>query len=154
MALDLVTEEYAWWTEHRAPEHTVSGEFLSLWNYPVGRAELSDAHKAAIRQFLEIQLLGGRRRAAQFELSVRGHASPSGESSRNDQLSLQRAQGVRDYLQSLGFERITLGSAGADEPVDGDRSGLGLARDRRTTILRFAPSPPPPGGVGRFLGDP
>lgn len=155
MVLDLVTEEYAWWQEHRAPEHTVAGDYLSLWNYPVGRAELSDAHKAAIRNFLAVQLLGGPRRAAQFELSVRGHASPSGESSRNDQLSLQRAQRVRDYLTMLGFERITLGSAGADEPVDGDRSGLGLARDRRTTILRFAPTPPPPsGGVGPFIDGP
>jgi hypothetical protein len=158
MAVAVLTEEETFWRKNPAPEFTVGGDTLTLWNYPVARTDLSAGHKAAIDRFLAIELIG--RRPLEVVLTIRGHASPTGERAANSDLALRRAQGVRTYLMSLGADKnlVTLSSAGGTEPLDGDRSGLALARDRRVVVVKFHPTAPTPepkkGDVGPFLGDP
>jgi len=155
MAAAQLSDDEKWWREHPAPESTVSGETLTLWNYPVARADLAAQHKAAIDRFLEIERLAPP--PLDVVLNIRGHASPTGETAINSDLSLTRAQNVRTYLQSIGAQKgkLTLSSAGATEPVDGDRSGLALARDRRVVVIKFHPTPPPkPSDGGPFIDDP
>lgn len=143
MATLVLTDEEKWWREHPAPESTVSGNTLTLWNYPVARTELAAEHKTAIDSFLELERLYSPNPLDVF-LNVRGHASPTGENFSNSDLSLSRAQAVRAYLLSLGAQKnqLLLDSAGANEPLNGDRSGFALAQDRRVVIVKFHPTAP------------
>lgn len=151
MALALLTEEERWWRAHPNPETNVSGDTLTLWNYPVARSELANPHRAAVDNFLQIE---GLAEPMTVELKVRGHASPTGENTANRNLALARAQAVEKYLQSLGAQskNIHATSAGSSEPLDGDRSGFGLARDRRVVIVKLTP-PPPKNEGGALLPD-
>lgn len=157
MALALLTEEETWWRQHPSPEFDLAGSTLTLWNYPVNKVDLEPGHKQAIDRFLSIERL---REGAplEVELSIRGHASPTGERWNNSELAVRRAQAVRSYLMELGAQRtlVTLSSAGANEPVNGDQSGQALARNRRVVITKFTPTPKPtPVDVGPILpGEP
>lgn len=157
MALALLSEEEKWWREHPSAEFDSNESTLTLWNYPVNKTELVQRHKQAIDRFLSIERL--REGAAlEVELSIRGHASPTGERWNNSELAVRRAQGVRSYLMELGAQRklVSLSSAGATEPVNGDQSGQALARNRRVVVTKFKPAPPPvPADVGAILpGEP
>lgn len=144
MALALLTDEEKWWRDHRSAEYEISGTALTLWNYPVNKTDLAQRHKQALDKFLEIERLreGG---PLEVELSIRGHASPTGERWNNSELALRRAQGVHSYLMELGAQKklVTLSSAGGNEPINGDQSGQALARDRRVVVTKFHPTPKP-----------
>ena len=154
MGILLLTEEATWWRAHPRPEATVAGDTLTLWNYAVGRTALAAEHRAALDHFLLIENLMAPQPMT-VVLSVRGHASPTGENARNADLALGRAHAVRDHLVVFGAPRdkITVTAAGASEPLDGDRSGFALARDRRVVVIKFTPPPPKVFDGGPLLDD-
>lgn len=141
MATTLVpTAETDWANAHPVPESSVAADLLTLWNYPVGKSALSTTHQQAIRAFLQNELLGPA--SSPVELTVRGHASDSGDAQRNVALSRDRAQAVAEYLRQQGFRTIDVSWAGATEPLDPGSSGLALARNRRVDIRKYIPSKP------------
>ena len=144
MATPLRTEQ-DWARAHPVPESTVEDMLLSLWNYAVAKSDLSAEHRAAVKKFIEIDLLtSGSTGALATELFVRGHASDTGDESSNVALSRDRAEKLARFLRSEGFpeRQITVEWAGSTEPADPGSSGLSAARNRRVDLRKFVPSQP------------
>ncbi len=139
MADDPASVERAWVQEHPDPQESAFGDSLSLWNYAIGRADLAPVHQAALRDFLGVGPAGPANASA--ELSVRGHASASGASTENVNLSAARADKVGAYITTLGIKAVHTSSAGASEPEDRAPYGGAYARNRRVDVRRFYPSP-------------
>jgi outer membrane protein OmpA-like peptidoglycan-associated protein len=68
---------------------------------------------------------------------VEGHMDSSGSAAKQEALSLQRAESVRDYLVSRGIasEKIRATGIGAARPVADNRSPEGRDRNRRVEIV-------------------
>lgn len=64
---------------------------------------------------------------------IEGHTDNSGSAQRNRQLSLQRAQAVRDWLVKHGIDasRLTAEGFGADRPIDTNETEEGRSNNRR-----------------------
>jgi len=72
---------------------------------------------------------------------VVGHTDSSGSDAINDPLSLRRAESVRDYLQDrgVGANRVEVAGRGSREPVAGNDSAEGRAKNRRVEIFLREP---------------
>lgn len=68
---------------------------------------------------------------------VEGHTDSRGSNRRNQQLSQDRAEVVRNYLVSQGVkaDRISAIGKGEDEPIADNRSAEGRANNRRVEII-------------------
>ena len=69
---------------------------------------------------------------------VIGHMAPTGDADANRQLSLRRAQAIRDYLVSTyGFDRarFTVEGKGSDEPVASNDTFSGRQANRRVELF-------------------
>lgn len=68
---------------------------------------------------------------------LRGHSDQRGDDTNNDQLSLQRANAVREFLVSAGIPRarIAVEGVGARQPLDPADTPDARARNRRVEIL-------------------
>jgi len=134
--------EKDWARAHPVPESTANGDELSLWNYPVAKSDLSPEHQRALRQFLESIWFG--RSSTRLELTLRGHASDTGEADANEIYARERAQKVARFLISEGFDsrQVTVESVGAADPVDRGTSGQASARNRSVVVTRFLPAQP------------
>jgi len=68
---------------------------------------------------------------------VEGHTDSTGTDAKNDTLSQQRADSVKDYLVNRGVpsERITTRGFGASHPVTSNDSAEGRANNRRVEII-------------------
>lgn len=68
---------------------------------------------------------------------VDGHTDASGKEAYNQQLSLQRAQSVRDVLASVGMreENIQLRGLGSSVPVASNKTADGRTENRRVAIV-------------------
>lgn len=66
-----------------------------------------------------------------FRLEISGHTDDREKSPA--ELSLRRAEAVREYLQGRGIaaERLVVRGAGASEPADDNKTSAGRARNRR-----------------------
>jgi len=71
------------------------------------------------------------------KIVVEGHTDSQGSDSMNQELSMARAQSVRDYLTSHGVpaERITAQGFGPSRPVADNKSPEGRANNRRVEII-------------------
>ncbi len=80
------------------------------------------------------------REFSSINIEISGHCTPEEQ----PELCGRRAVAVRDYLVSVGVaaDRIELRNAGADEPVDTNKTAAGKARNRRIefTILSGSPA--------------
>jgi outer membrane protein OmpA-like peptidoglycan-associated protein len=78
------------------------------------------------------------------KIVVEGHTDSQGRASDNEELSLARAQSVRDYLVSRGIaqDRITAQGLGQTRPVATNKTAEGRADNRRVEIV----VQPAPGG--------
>jgi OOP family OmpA-OmpF porin len=67
-----------------------------------------------------------------FEIS--GHTDNRGTAEYNRDLSLRRAQAVKDYIVGKGIatERLTVAGFGFDRPLDDNQTAAGRAKNRRT----------------------
>ncbi len=70
-------------------------------------------------------------------VTIVGHTDSTGSPSINEPLSLQRADATRDYLATRGVasNRFTVDGRGAREPVAGNDTDAGRARNRRVEIF-------------------
>ena len=70
-------------------------------------------------------------------VTIIGHTDSTGSPAGNEPLSLQRADATRDYLVSRGVaaNRFTIDGRGAREPVAGNETEAGRARNRRVEIF-------------------
>lgn len=68
-----------------------------------------------------------------LRLRISGHTDNRGKASRNQKLSEDRANAVKDYLTSKGIEgsRIETRGVGPDEPVADNKTAAGRAQNRR-----------------------
>jgi len=66
-------------------------------------------------------------------IEISGHTSSEGDEAFNQQLSLDRAQAVKDWLIKAGTpsERITIRGAGPSEPIADNKTNAGRERNRR-----------------------
>lgn len=75
---------------------------------------------------------------------VEGHTDSQGGSTYNQDLSLRRAQAVRDYLVTRGIasDRVTATGYGLTRPIADNASPEGRANNRRVEIVVRPPSSP------------
>jgi outer membrane protein OmpA-like peptidoglycan-associated protein len=68
---------------------------------------------------------------------VEGHTDSQGSVDFNQNLSLQRAQSVRDYLVSRGIaaDRISANGLGSTRPIAPNNNPEGRANNRRVEII-------------------
>lgn len=74
-------------------------------------------------------------------VTVVGHTDSTGSDAVNDPLSLQRAESVRQYLAVRGVDtaRIAVQGRGSREPVAGNDTDAGRAKNRRVEIFLAEP---------------
>jgi len=70
-------------------------------------------------------------------VTIVGHTDSTGSPAVNEPLSLQRADATRDYLvtRGVGGNRFQIDGRGAREPVAGNDTDAGRARNRRVEIF-------------------
>ncbi len=77
------------------------------------------------------------------KIVVEGHTDSQGQASFNQDLSMKRAQTVRDYLVSRGIaaDRVTAQGLGSTRPIAENTSAEGRANNRRVEIVVQPTSP-------------
>jgi len=102
-----------------------------LLYFIAGTDELIDESKAALARMLD-----ELRRRPSPDILVIGHTDRVGNDADNDQLSLQRAQRVRESLVSQGIaaEHIRAAGRGEREPIVQTADGVDEPRNRRVEI--------------------
>lgn len=78
---------------------------------------------------------------AKLQAGVIGHASSEGDSKRNRELSLRRAENVRDTLVKKGIAtpRLTVAARGSDQPAVPNDTEEGRAKNRRVEVYFYYP---------------
>lgn len=73
-----------------------------------------------------------------IKISIEGHTDNIGSRAGNVALGLDRAKAVREFLINQGIlaDRITVSSAGGDNPVAPNNTALGRQKNRRIVIRR------------------
>jgi len=76
------------------------------------------------------------------EVTIIGHTDNTGNAAINNPLSLERAQGVREYLSARGVSpsRIQTAGRGDREPVASNATEAGRAQNRRVEIFIREPA--------------
>ena len=97
-----------------------------------GRAETSASGRESLARFSGV--------VASYpglRLNVEGHTDSAGSVAGNNQLSLQRAISVRDYLigQGVAASSIDVAGLGSSMPVSDNSTLDGRARNRRVEIV-------------------
>lgn len=138
----VAEEELKWFRDHPEPQIIPEPGLLTLWNFPVAKADLAPAHVKAIEDFGTPALLPESPEHPRSDFEVRGHASVTGAEQSNQDLGQRRADNVKKVLADMGLQRVTATSAGSSEPAVEGASGQALARNRQVTVLRVLPGYP------------
>lgn len=88
-------------------------------------------------------------------ITIMGHTDSVGDDEKNQQLSQQRAEAVRNYMTSHGVpeDRIQAQGLGESQPVASNKSAEGRANNRRVEIvLQGSAAGPPAPGMGTQPG--
>ena len=101
--------------------------------FAVDKAELTPTGQQKIKEYRE---------QARAELSsaktvkITGHTDSTGKPDYNQQLSLKRAEAVRDYLISIGADASKMEVAGMGEtnPIADNKTAAGRAQNRRVEV--------------------
>ena len=90
---------------------------LPASSFKVGSAELPELLKKQLDVFAEV--LRGKKGTAR-QIKVTGHADASGTPEANQQLSVKRAEAVKEYLVSKGADptMLTIAGQGSKDPVN------------------------------------
>ena len=101
-------------------------------SFDTGRADIKPSFRPMLDQFA--QSLG--QNPATF-VTIVGHTDSVGDDSFNQTLSRERAIATRDYLATRGVasNRITINGRGEREPLTGNDTDAGRARNRRVEIF-------------------
>jgi outer membrane protein OmpA-like peptidoglycan-associated protein len=72
----------------------------------------------------------------QDRIRVQGHTDSTGSAAHNEELSLRRAQSVRDVLVSRGVQstQVLVEGAGASRPIADNKTAAGRAANRRVEL--------------------
>jgi outer membrane protein OmpA-like peptidoglycan-associated protein len=102
---------------------------LSGVSFPADKAELSEESQLALREAVET--LKALPKGSIVEIG--GHTDEPGSEAQNKQLSLQRAEAVRQYLIKQGIPAANLKTKGygATQPLADSQTELGKAQNRR-----------------------
>ena len=109
-------------------------------HFDSGKAEIKPADQAMINQ------VGEEMKNYPYALAtIEGYADPTGSEAANQDLSLQRAKAVKDYLQAkyaIEGNRLKTVGFGETKPVTTNTSRAGLQRNRTVlvTVNRFMTS--------------
>lgn len=97
-------------------------------NFKQGTADIEDSSHPVLDSAVEILI-----QFPSVRLEVSGHTSSEGTEERNQELSVLRAEAVRDYLVEKGVkaDRIVARGAGASEPVADNATAEGRQKNRR-----------------------
>jgi outer membrane protein OmpA-like peptidoglycan-associated protein len=142
-----IAREEREWAERNPPTSDPPDRgVLTLWNFPVGKADLAQEQVEAIEAFAKDALMQETREHPQSDWLVLGHASVTGTEQSNDKLAQRRADNVKAVLDGLGLQSVRAESAGSRPDPEGN-DPQALARNRRVTIFRKVdqyPAPPEP----------
>ncbi|HCS20691.1 MAG TPA: hypothetical protein DIW47_09060 [Bacteroidetes bacterium] len=96
--------------------------------FAIGSAEISSGSFASLDQLVELM-----NKRPEYRIYIAGHTDNTGNAKKNEQLSLDRANAVRDYLAAKGINptRIKTEGFGASRPVDTNDSPEGRQKNRR-----------------------
>lgn len=127
--------------ESRGMVITLSGAVL----FTSGQSALLPGAMAKLNEVADALLKNNR----ESNIVVEGHTDSQGRVQDNQELSLARAQSVRDYLVSRGIaaDRITAQGLGSTRPVATNKTAEGRADNRRVEII-VQPSGSGGGGGG------
>ena len=104
-------------------------------SFDTGRADIKPPMRPVLDEI-------GRNLDAGVRVTVVGHTDSTGNDAINQPLSQQRADAVRDYLSARGLSasRMNAQGRGSREPVAGNDSDDGRARNRRVEIFLSEPA--------------
>jgi len=131
-ALDPPPLKRQWKPGQRPPAATPAKASL-LITFVTGSSELTAPAKATLDQ-----LAGAMKheRLAKASFTIEGHADPRGNAARNQQLSLERAQSVADYLaQTRGLDAARLKAEGKGSSELMKPQVPAAPENRRVTIV-------------------
>ena len=104
-----------------------------MWSYGSGQANLNDS----AREKLENLIQQFKAENKNVYIEVQGHTDNLGSEEYNNNLGLERAEGVRRYLSENGIplHRIATISYGETRPIADNKTKAGRAENRRVVIL-------------------
>jgi OmpA-OmpF porin, OOP family len=99
--------------------------------FATGKFTLLAKSNAALNEVVKIM-----KDNTELNLDISGHTDNTGDATKNQTLSENRAQSVKDYLIKKGVEesRITSAGYGPDQPVADNTTAAGRAKNRRVEI--------------------
>lgn len=111
---------------------------LKALQFTTGRAELP-AHSMEILG----KVKGVADQLSPEKVVIEGHTDSTGTAQKNEQLSLERAKIVADYLRSAGIDNSKIETAGFgfEKPIASNKSKAGRAQNRRVDVV-ITPSRP------------
>lgn len=126
--------------EQRGTVITLPGGVL----FPSGGKTLSPP----ARQSLDRVAQALSEQTAEARIVVEGHTDARGSDQKNQELSQERAESVRDYLVQKGVEaqRVTAIGKGEESPIADNESAEGRATNRRVEIIVSAANAPASSG--------
>src|SRR3954454_13080724 len=124
-----IAREEREWAERKPPQTDADRGVLTLWNFPVGKADLSPEQVKAIEDFAKDALLQESPGHPQSDWVVLGHASVTGTEESNDSLAQRRADNVKAVLDRLGLQSVRAEGTGSAPDPEGTDPQL-LARNR------------------------
>ncbi|HEX6043974.1 MAG TPA: DUF4157 domain-containing protein [Pyrinomonadaceae bacterium] len=122
---------------------------LVLWNFCAGESTLRPAHTARLRKEAArwkkmLSTTSGPNPSARDDMKIRitGVASSTGPQARNNQLALDRANAVADFLKGEGLigKSLVLEGVGSSKSLADETSPANMARNRRVEISLFVPT--------------
>ena len=121
------------WKPGERPPATAPGKASLLITFVTGSAALTAPAKAMLDQLAAAMK---NERLAKASFTIEGHADPRGNATRNQQLSLERAQSVADYLaQTRGLDAARLKAEGKGSSELLKPSEPAAPENRRVTIV-------------------
>lgn len=100
--------------------------------YNTSSAELSNRSKFVLKQFAQFL-----KENPTIKITIQGHTDNEGDANKNLQLSQKRAEGVKNYLTSLGIkqDRMKAKGFGETQPKAPNTSENNKAQNRRTDFV-------------------
>jgi len=120
----------------QTPDNQLKLSIPSDISFDTGRYDI----QARLRPILD-QFAQGLSQQASTEVRIVGHTDNTGSDAINKPLSVNRAQSARDYLVSRGVSasRVSIDGRGSSEPIMGNGTESGRARNRRIDIFLAEP---------------
>lgn len=104
--------------------------------FETGSAQFTPAAKATLLKIVDDLLV-----SSELRFEIQGHTDNAGNFQKNKDLSLKRAEAVRDYLESVApdnfnSKRVSVKAFGSLVPVAPNTTEAGRAKNRRVTIVQ------------------